>query len=201
MVKMMRRRQRLFLSCACIAFAWDALAGNKEMMDDNARELVRVSEQVLTESVDISPNGHYSFSARVVGQGPSDRFDLDRLSVSELTGEGAVEEVLTVPVDGHDQTVVRGQRKCEGGNASYRLVFNRPAFAANDRYESLITIRSIPAPVYQDARLVHWQRGTPASNCIGKHDPYTPILLDLAPKPNDGENDLGPGGGSLLREW
>jgi hypothetical protein len=140
-------------------YAGTCWAGNRELMAENAEQLVRFSDAIAEAIVPQHAEGRYVFSGRVVGQGPTRRVSIDTM---RWAGPSLAQ------ASAHPQPVV----------------FAPSAFTTGRRYQSLIRIGSIPAPVIGLA--------PGAAKASEANEVYEQEL---------GLPTLAPGGGRALKSW
>lgn len=167
---------KVFLGSAVALYAGGCWAGNRELMAENAEQLIRLSDAVAETIEPPHAEGRYRFSARVVGQVPTHRARIDAL---RWTGAGEPSVARTDSARVHPQPVV----------------FMPSIFTAGRSYQSLISIGSIPAPVIglEGERGQRFSSSTPAIPGGAKaHGVY---------EQNLGPPTLLPGGGRALKAW
>ncbi|MFP4061343.1 MAG: hypothetical protein ACLFS2_00950 [Halochromatium sp.] len=181
----MKTLSKVFLGSAVALYAAGGWAGNRELMAENAEQLIRLSDAVAETIEPAHAEGRYRFSARVVGQVPTHRASIDAL---RWTGAGA-------SVARTDQEEAGVDVQGNAGAHRQPVVFMPSLFTAGRHYQSLISIGSIPAPVIglEDERE---QRPLPS----------TPAIPDGAKASGVYEHGLGPptltpGGGRALKAW
>lgn len=149
-------------------YAGTCWAGNRELMTENAEQLVRLSDAIAETIVLRHAEGRYVFSGRVVGQGPTRRVSIDTM---RWAGPSLAQ------ASAHPQPVV----------------FAPSAFATGRRYQSLIRIGSIPAPVIGLTPGEQSWASTSALLGSEKANEVYEQELDLP--------TLAPGGGRALKSW
>ncbi|MBK5931655.1 hypothetical protein CCR82_14285 [Halochromatium salexigens] len=149
-------------------YAVTCWSGNRELMAENAAQLVRLSDAIAETMVPRHAEGHYEFSARVVGQGPRRRVSIDAMRWAEPSPAQA---------SAHPQPVV----------------FAPSTFTTGRRYQSLIRIRSIPAPIIGLAPGDRsWASTSPLRGAAKANKVYEQEI---------GLPTLTPGGGEALKSW
>lgn len=174
---------RLF-GISSAAYAGVIFAGNSALMADNSERLVRAANEIANAVVPKDVDGRYRFSGRVVGNGPTRRFNIDAIHWS------ALETSLGTDAGGAGTEWLSRRRRLG------RVVFSPSSLIDGGDYKSTISIGSVSAPVLGAGAVPlawtdpWWRLDAATANfSVGLSDP--PVTRSLAPL----------GGGSVLKAW
>ncbi|WP_200283796.1 hypothetical protein [Rhabdochromatium marinum] len=170
---------RHLLGLGLIVYAIASIGGNSALMAENANGLLQLSDEIAGSVLPSDAEGDYRFSGRVVGD--------NSIRDVQIGGVRRLSRLAR-------EISANSRRKEKGGQPLIRpFLFVPSVLSMNDRYQSLIRLGTIPAPIMEIGirqniwrRVVSVNSGT-ETKAVNEQKLEIPVIF--------------PDGGHMLDSW